>query len=608
MRLFVLVGFLVLLVVVPSPVTRACKVWVPIVTRVQEADLIVAGYVLDSEENKYAVRTYETAGRFDEVDRPYTQRFLHEATVVVTDVLKGTLRDARPETDAAGNRVQSIRVLHDGFIQDSRGSLSNISTDDHIRPSDKGIWLLHRGEIRGTYRRESTLFENYTDEVKRCLDVMQTGYRDWTPGWTPDARTWVATWSTDMRTHARAVVHADGDVTLHGSFRGELFESGRRVLSSSGWEHFIARLDSSGRPRWTRSLGSGQSFDPEPLAGHAGSTLLVGDLHEACSVLGTAMPWNGTRAKSIVSVSARGEIEWAQSLAGQITAISVVPSASGGYRVAGSFKGEIHCAGETILADGESDWFVADLGADGALRRLKRIARDGETRLHRIARGPNDRIVFAAALGRGPQVRCGSRRHDVVVGSMSSDGRVAWTDTLGGEFDDHPVDIAVARGGMVVATVMLTPGERDPLDPNTLGHGMVRPGERFTALCAWSADGKRLWSASGTGSEIEIGADGKIYCLGSRPRVEREIVVSQLPAPMGEADVFIECFDGEGRRLWVESDGGLGAEFPSSLALLPDGRALVAGGFEGLSFLAGRTLRPRGHRDVFVANVALPGR
>ncbi len=609
MRPFVMVGFLVLLAVVPSPVSRACKVWVPVVNQVQESDLIVVGYVLGSEENKHVVRTYETGGRFDDADRPYRERFLHEATVVVTDLLKGSLRDARPETDAAGKPVKVVRVLHDGFIKDSNGSLSMISTDDNIRPDEKGIWLLHRGEIRGTYRRETTLFESYLDEVKRCLDVLETGYRSWTPGWTPDARTWVATWSSEFSTRARAIVHADGDATLHGSYRGELFDTGRPVLSSPEWDHFIARLDPSGNPRWTRSLGSGQIFDPQMIAGHDGSTLLFGDLHEPCTVLGTTMPWSGSRTQLIVSVSPEGSLQWAQSLAGHIKGISVVPSPSGGYRVVGSFQGEIRCSGKYILAYRGSDWFVADLADDGTLRQLKSIVRDGESRLCRIARGTGDQIIFAAALVHRAQTRCGQQvLHDVVVGSMSGDGRIAWADTLGGEFDDQPIDIAVAPDGMIVATMMLTPTEHEPLDPNTLGYGMMREGERFTALCAWSADGNRLWNVPGTGSDIEMGADGTIFCLGSRPRIAHDIVLSQFPAPEGEADLFIECFDRNGTRLWFQRDGGLGAESPTSFALLPEGRALVTGAFEGLSFLAGQTLRPRGYRDAFVVNVGLPGR
>ena len=606
MRSLALVGSIVL-AVVASPITRACKMWVPLIQEIEEAELIVAGYVVGNEENKYAVRTYESGGAYDNEQREYRQRWLHEATVVVTDVLKGSLKYPRIETDAEGKRVQSIRVLHDGMIQDSAGRFSTISTDDHIRPDDEGIWLLHPGDVRGTYRRESTLPETSRDEVKRCLEVLQMGYRNWVPGFEPDANTWVTTWGCDMRTHVRAVAHDDGDITLSGVFRGELVDSGQPTLSAPEWDHFISRLDASGRTKWTRALGCGQNFDPSPFAGHSGSTLLVGDFHQACSILGTPMPWKGT--KLVVSISSDGNIQWAHTITGIVTGISVLPTARGSYQLVGSFKGELACAGKSIVAEGASDWFVGELAGDGSVRRLQRIANDSNDALSRAELGPKGEIVFAGnrAVSQMQNGRA-QNRSDVMVGSMSHDGHIAWTDTLGGEWDDWLHDVAVAPNGMAVATMTLTPSELGRFDPNNIVNARVYPGRSYMGLCAWSADGDRLWSVAGTGYDVEFDADGMLYCAGSYRDIAGESVPSQLPPPAGGVDVFIECYDGEGKRLWSRRDGGMGAESVSSFALLPGRRALLGGGFEGLSYLAGQTLRPHGYLDFFLMSVGLPER
>jgi hypothetical protein len=79
-----------------------------------------------------------------------------------------------------------------------------------------------------------------------------------------------------------------------------------------------------------------------------------------------------------------------------------------------------------------------------------------------------------------------------------------------------------------------------------------------------------------------------------------------LPPTFGDADLLIECYDRNGKRLWVRRDGGMSAERPRSLHLLPDHRALVIGGFDGTSFLAGQVIRIHGWTDVFLMSVQLP--
>ncbi len=605
MRSFVLVGFIVLATVL-SPLSHACKIWTPLINEIEKTDVIVVGYVEDNQENKYAVRTYDAGGPYDNEQRTYQQRWLHEATVVVTEILKGSIRYPRIAINAAGNRVQSIRVLHDGFIQGSDGRMSMISTDDHIDSNEEGIWLLNSGEIRGTYRRETMLPEGARDEVKRCLEVLQTGYRNWTPGWTPDASTWVTTWGCDMRIHVRAVSHEDGDITLSGVFRSELFDGGQSVLSSPEWDHFVARLDPSGKTRWTRALGCGQDFDPTPVAGHGGSVVLAGDFHQECSILGTSLLWTGSRAKLVVNISPDGRLVWSRAITGDVTSLSVLLDARGGYRLVGSYKGELACAGKRIVSDSESDWFIGELDpTDGTVRRLQSIPRGADESLPFARLGPKGEIVFAGYQSVDRAINGHSqRRSNVIVGSISRDGHLVWVDTLGGDWDDYPQDVAVAPDGMILATMTLTPSKLARLDPYDIVNAKLCAGQSYTALCAWSADGKRLWSATGAGNDVEVDADGKLYCAGSYR--DDNAALSQLPSPAGGVDLFIECYDHEGNRLWAYRDGGLGAEYASSFTLLPGGRALIGGAFEGLSYLAGQTLRPRGYLDFFLANVALP--
>jgi hypothetical protein len=96
----------------PAPAPRACRVWVPIANRVEKTALIVVGEIVSMDENKYTVDLPRwPADPRGDVTR---KRRLHDATLRVTEILKGTPEHMETELSAEGDTTRTLRLLFDG--------------------------------------------------------------------------------------------------------------------------------------------------------------------------------------------------------------------------------------------------------------------------------------------------------------------------------------------------------------------------------------------------------------------------------------------------------------------------------------------------------------
>jgi hypothetical protein len=583
----------VVLLLIASQPAATTYVWTPIATRVEKADLIVIGRVIADAEKKHVV--------------PMKQGSPNEATLLVTEVLKGRLEFAHSVTGPDGKAIQTIRMLHYERMSAEDGNFSHISKDERFKDEINGIWILQRGDVPGTYSTGDPFALRLDDLefVRRSLSTVDSKYANVKPGFAPDNRTWVATWVSES-THINACLHASGDISVCGSFSGDLEVSGQYALSSPEPERFLARLDAHGQVKWVRSMGSQQRFDAKPYPGLDGACLLVGEMNAPCSVLGTVMPWSGGRPQLIVCVSPDGNVKWARTLTegarvsglfrdkpGHVTGLSVIPIGSG-YRMIGSFTGEVAYGDSHILARNGANWFIGTIDSEGQLQELHRIDRSGDEFVTSAVPGLAGQTILAGSMN-------GPGKADIFVAAVSATGQLLWIDTMGGRWEDWLTSLAIGADGSVLASVQITvPG---PMG----GDGRVYAGRQQNILWLWSPQGKRLRSIMGGGvADVKAGKDGRLCALGAYGAYWQESR-KDMPPASGDLDLFLECYDRTGRRLWVRRDGGMSAEVPLELHLLPAHRALIVGAFDGTTFLAGQVLKARGlQSDGFLMNVPLP--
>jgi hypothetical protein len=564
---------LAMLAAIHATTALASYVYTPLARQVEEADLIVIGRVIRETPNQYKAPG-NNCGR-------------SEAVLAVLEVLRGKFESPRAETMADGNRVQTIRVRHYDTLDAGSGNFHQIVMDPRYKDRIDGIWILRRSDIPGVYCTSYPFAERLDQlaSIQNCIRALDANYSTSKPGFQPDEQTWISTYNA----HADVGVLADGGLFVEGAFRNELYITDRHALSSPEHDHFLARLRPDGSLEWVRALGSGQQFEAKPYAGLDNTCLLMGELNAPSVVLGETMPWKGGRSQLIVSVSREGNVKWSQLIEGGVyeNGGSIILTEARTYCVVGSFTGELVCGGRHVNAvpGSGSDWFVATLGEDGRVIDLKRVVRGSDEWVTRAAMGTGGEVIL------GGSVTVPGNQLDGFVAAVSRDGRALWTITEGGPFDDRPMDLAAAPDGFVVATMQVTTDRGYP--------------SQKLVMCAWNPKGRRLWRVDGGGSDVELGSDGKIYCLGTHGQ---NLMVPQkdMPATAGDADLYLACYNRRGERLWVARDGGMSGEIAGSLHLLPNHRAIVSGFMQGTSFLAGKVIRPRGWMDSFVMNIPLP--
>ena len=608
----------VVLLFVRTPVAGACEVWVPLANRVERCGLIVTGRIVAIEPGKYSMQLPESrATSWGEKAGIERIRRLDQATLVVDGVLKGEPEFVREEFTADGDTVRSVDLIFDGPIQRSDGFSEEVSTDSHTRAGEEGVWFLGPAEVDGAYRGACRASRDDVGTIREYMHTLNTAYAGWTPGFAPDGSTTLVVCGSDYNTHAGSIAWDDGSVVLLGMYRGDFFLAGQRQFTSAEWDYFMACLDAAGNVVWCRSLGCGSNISLQLARGLGDTFLLMGSLYRDCSVMGSQLHCADAPARVILCVSRDARLLWRRTFMGRegptnerrapngVEGIWVSPEKDT-YRVAGTFCGEVTCGATRIRSMMGTDWFIGTLAEDGRLIDLRAVYEPGDQRANLALWNRNGQVVMAGTCG----WRSGRPRGDhpaVLVSSISPDDHTAWADTVSSRWSDRFLSGVVGPGGMVVAAFARTSTSSARLICGDTVEDRPVPGREAPRMCAWSANGKRLWDIDGGGDVITFGEDGKIYCAGSYGNAGTSgNVTPWLPPSAGDRDIFIECYDAGGKRKWSRRDGGLFAESVTALHLLPGHRAILVGTFDGTTYLAGHVMKPQGWSSAFVLNMKLP--
>ncbi len=586
------VVFVVLLF--PAKPASTSYVYVPLATRVEKADLVVIGKVIRVTPNYYKAPE-NNCGR-------------GQAVLMVTEVLRGKFEALRAERTPDSTYVQTIGIRYWDELGVGGTSFFQIVLDPAYKDSEQGIWCLRRSDVRGVYcidgpgadRLDQLVF------VRKSIRALDSNYSGANPGFPLDDRTWLQTYGNKgrySRTSADVCVLPDGALFVEGSFSGELYASDRRVLSTPDTDHFLARLGANGTTEWIRALGSGDRFDANPVAGLNGSCVLIGEMNTPCRVFDIDMPWIGGRPHLMLGISREGKVRWALTITdgvfpdrqpglfktsslpgrdGRVTGIAFV-TGNDAYHFVSSFTGEVVFDGRHFVSERGTDWLLASIGPEGQVVDTRQIIRGREENIQRLVLGPDNRLLVG---GWSPSH---DHQNEAFVAAIASDGKELWTRVERGPRGGGLIELAVMLDGTVVTTMQL------------MGEGY--PSQQIV-MSAWSSKGKKLWQINGGGSDIEVGADGNIYCFGSYGESFR-VAPTDMPPSAGDQDLFLACYDRAGKRIWVRREGGLSGELGLSLHLVGEKRAILSGDFSGTSPLAGKVVKPYSASDAFVMNVPL---
>ncbi|APR81360.1 Hypothetical protein A7982_06707 [Minicystis rosea] len=223
----------------------------------------------------------------------------------------------------------------------------------------------------------------------------------------------------------------DGEVLVAGEFVGEV--KGALVPKSPVLHAFVAKLDASGKARWTSGPNT---MDIEHAwaiaAAPEGGAYLASELHAVVRKAGEPSS-KGAEDILVSRYDAQGKRLWRTPLG---SARSDWP-----FSLASLPDGDVLVAGATDAPTTYSDnaavtsqGIVARLGADGSTRWEKRFGGPGVSFAGAVAASASGRIVMVGVVT--GEVRLGAQtyraagHHDMVLVEMDGNGEVSWVRRL----------------------------------------------------------------------------------------------------------------------------------------------------------------------------------
>lgn len=201
---------------------------------------------------------------------------------------------------------------------------------------------------------------------------------------------WARTYGSATNDQAKAIaIDNDGNVTVAGYFQASMVVGASTLVSASGLDAFVFKLNASGDPVWAAQAGGpGQTearavaIDPSGntfLSGFFnGSEVSAGDLMETGEGLSDIFLVKYSAAGAVLDLKTYGS-------SGADASTSLMANSSGDVFMAGYFEGNVEIGTQTLVSNGNLDMMVVKF--DGSLNALwsQTVGSTGGDLIHDLA-------------------------------------------------------------------------------------------------------------------------------------------------------------------------------------------------------------------------------
>jgi hypothetical protein len=280
--------------------------------------------------------------------------------------------------------------------------------------------------------------------------------------------------------------------------------------------------------------------------------------------------------------------------------------------VTGTYAGDLRMADGTQLATNVStnNAFLIKLDPGGALLWMRDIDDSVQAIGRAIAVDSDGEVILAgyhvgAAYldGVSPSQDAGPEGQ-MFVAKYGPENEYRWGQSFASDADLQGTAVAVDASDNIVVAGHST-GTEALLDSDPLPLADTR--DAF--VLKLGPAGNRLWAtlvdARGAGAEdsarsVRVSAEGAVLLAGNSLSMVDDGTGTGMMVP--DHDLFVATLDGgSGQPAWMEVHEGEGDQIAGGLEVAPDGRVVIAGGFEGELDLGSGPLRKYGPLDIFVA-------
>lgn len=294
----------------------------------------------------------------------------------------------------------------------------------------------------------------------------------------------------------------------------------------------------------------------------------------------------------------------------KIRGISAAPD--GGVFVTGELSGTADFGSHSLVSEGNLDFVVAKIGADGKVLWASRAGGDAIDRGYGVSPAPDGGCYVtghfqSATIQFGDTLLTNSGDYDWFIARYDAKGACLWARSAGGMAYDYGHGMATdADGNAVVAGSFAGSGT---IGGETIGE----TAGRSAILAKYSPDGNLLWARASGGTGSNSGNNvcvnpqtGDIHLCG---HVQGQTSFGEIKLERCQVqEPFVATFDGSGKVKWVRLLGGACAGLATGVAADEQGQIYLSGMGKG-TFRAGKDEETsRGDYDFFAAAFSSSGK
>ncbi len=271
---------------------------------------------------------------------------------------------------AGGSDIFVASYTSDGVHRWSRryGSSCHADVGSSLAASDTGFavagWFMCSVDLAGA-----------TLKAAAQRDIFVGSFRS------RDSLRWGRSFGDSSEDKGRGVaLDRDGNVTLIGSFVGDVDFGDGVVTSAGGQDIVIASYSSMGAPRWSKHFGNiGQDYG-NSIAIDGANIYATGLFGRTADLDGNILTASGNSLDVfLASFGPGGAHRWSKRFGNGYSessnAVAVDPS---GVCIAGAFRGTVDFGGAKLSSAGGRDLFIACFSSSGAHRWSRRFGQQGD--------------------------------------------------------------------------------------------------------------------------------------------------------------------------------------------------------------------------------------
>jgi hypothetical protein len=379
----------------------------------------------------------------------------------------------------------------------------------------------------------------------------------------------------------------------------------------------------TGKPVWQSAFGGFGIDSPRGIAvGSDGSVYVCGYI-EGETDFGGSVGKKKSAGKSdafVAKFGPDGKLAWAHTLgAAREDSANAIAVKGDKIVVAGTFLDELKFGTVTKKSTGSDDLFIAAFDKDGNSDWVWTGGGIDSDGVNTIAAVPDGGWVIGGSFTDALEISAGTRpvsmkakgRTDAILIKLAAGGDTEWVKQFGGNYDDSIMHLAVDANSNVYVQGLFKDVASWGGEPLKAGGGS----DNDVVLAKYDVNGDHVWSKrfgnafNEVAGGVAVDPAGNVTMAGS---FENKGSISfgdkDDHVSLGEADIYVARFAGDGKLLWAKTFGGDRVDVGYDVALDGAGNAVITGWFEGTVDLGKGAVSTKNlNKDVFVMKLNAKG-